>query len=196
MVDLAKIRKKAKGQSSADKRQPTTDNATAKLEAFLATVGQKRPGLVQETIAASQDEVELLTFILGEERYAIEIDDIAEIISAQSFTRIPNVEAGIVGVISVRGAIVTLVDVRSRLKQSPRDPSKDSRIIVVRHGAGLIGFEVDRVLRPEKIERALIDPQPVVHADEESECIRGVIRGPNALTIVLDLSKLVMSSRA
>jgi len=30
-----------------------------------------------------------------------------------------------------------------------------------------------------------------VHADEESECIRGVIRGPNALTIVLDLSKLV-----
>ena len=46
-------------------------------------------------------------------------------------------------------------------------------------------------LRPQKIERALIEPQPVVHADEESECIRGVIRGPNALTIVLDLSKLV-----
>jgi purine-binding chemotaxis protein CheW len=81
--------------------------------------------------------------------------------------------------------------VRARLKQPPRDPSKDSRIIVVRHGAGLIGFEVDRVLRPEKIERAAIDPQPVVHADEESECIRGVIRSPNALTIVLDLSKLV-----
>src|SRR5260370_12533091 len=169
MVDLAKIRKKAKGQHAPDNRQPTTDNATAKLEAFLATVGQKRAELAQEVIAAPQDEVEILTFTLGEERYAIEIDDIAEIISAQAATRIPNVDAGIVGVISVRGSIVTLVDVRSRLKQPPRDPSKDSRIIVVRHGAGLIGFEVDRVLRPQKIERVTIDPQPVVHADEESE---------------------------
>jgi purine-binding chemotaxis protein CheW len=191
MVDLAKIRKKAKQSVEAGASARLVDNATAKLEAFLATVGQKRPGLVQETVAAPQDEVELLTFTLGEERYAIEIDDIAEIISAQTATRIPNVDASIVGVISVRGSIVTLVDVRSRLKQPPRDPSKDSRIIVVRHGAGLIGFEVDRVLRPDKIERATIDPQPVVHADEESECIRGVIRGPNALTIVLDLSKLV-----
>ena len=192
MVDLAKIRKKAKGgQQPPDNRQPTTDNATAKLEQFLATVGQKRPGLVQEIVAAPQDAVELLTFTLGEERYAIEIDDIAEIISAQTATRIPNAEAGIVGVISVRGSIVTLVDVRSRLKQPPAEGSKDSRIIVVRQGNGLIGFEVDRVLRPEKIERVLIERQPVVHADEESECIRGVIRGPNALTIVLDLSKLV-----
>src|SRR6266851_3382474 len=184
MVDLSKIRKKAKGEQGGGK-PPHSEGPEQKLQAFLATVGQKRPGLVQEVIAARQDEVEILTFTLGEERYAIEIDDIAEIISAQTATRIPNVGAGIVGVISVRGSIVTLVDVRSRLKQPPRDPSKDSRIIVVRHGAGLLGFEVDRVLRPQKIERATIDPQPVVHADEESECIRGVIRGPNALTIVL-----------
>ncbi len=190
MVDLAKIRKKAKGEQGGGK-PPHSEGPEQKLQAFLATVGQKRPGLVQENVAAPQDEVELLTFTLAEERYAIEIDDIAEIISAQSATRVPNADAGIVGVISVRGSIVTLVDVRSRLKQPPRDASKDSRIIVVRHGAGLIGFEVDRVLRPQKIERALIEPQPVVHADEESECIRGVIRGSNALTIVLDLSKLV-----
>jgi len=197
MVDLAKIRKKAKqGVEAGAPARQTAAGPEQKLEAFLATVNQKRPGLVQETVAPPQDEVELLTFTLGDERYAIEIDDIAEIISTQTATRIPNVEMGIVGVISVRGSIVTLVDVRSRLKQASRDASKDSRIIVVRHGAGLIGFEVDRVLRPSKIERAAIEPQPVVHADEESECIRGVIRGPNALTIVLDLSKLVMSSRA
>jgi purine-binding chemotaxis protein CheW len=192
MVDLAKIRKKAKAAAQPpDNRQPTTDNAEGKLQAFLATVGQKRAGLVQEAIAAPKDTVELLTFTLGEERYAIEIGDIAEIVAAQDATRVPNTDASVVGVISVRGSIVTLIDVRSRLKQPPRDPSKDSRIIIVRRGTGLIGFEVDRVLRPEKIERSRIDPQPVVHAEEESECIRGVIRGPNALTIVLDLSKLV-----
>ena len=190
MVNLAKIRKKAKGSSDhPTTRQP--DNAQTKLQSFLSTVGQKRAGIVQEVIAPPQDEVELLTFTLGEERYAIEIGDIAEIVGAQTATRIPNADSGIVGVISVRGSIVTLVDVRSRLKQPARAPSKDSRVIVVRKEGGLMGFEVDRVLRPSKIERATIEPQPVVHPDEESECIRGVIRGQNALTIVLDLSKLV-----
>ena len=190
MVNLAKIRKKAKGSSDhPTTRQP--DNAQTKLQSFLSTVGQKRAGIVQEVIAPPQDEVELLTFTLGEERYAIEIGDIAEIVGAQTATRIPNADSGIVGVISVRGSIVTLVDVRSRLRQPARAPSKDSRVIVIRKEGGLIGFEVDRVLRPSKIERATIEPQPVVHPDEESECIRGVIRGQNALTIVLDLSKLV-----
>ena len=195
MVNLAKIRKKAKGgapptSAAAGGVAGAPQTPEAKLGSFLASVGKKRAGIVQEVVAPAQDEVELLTFTLGEERYAIEIGDIAEIVAAQTATRIPNVEAGIVGIISVRGAIVTLVDVRARLKQPPRAPSKDSRVIVVRKGAGLIGFEVDRVLRPAKIERATIEPQPVVHPDEESECIIGVIRGPNALTIVLDLSKL------
>jgi len=190
MVDLAKIRKKAK-KSPPDNRQPTTDNAAAKLEAFLATAGKKREGVVQETIPVATDEIELLTFILGQERYAIDIDGVAEIISTRSATRVPNTDPFIVGIISVRGSIVTLVDVRSKLKQPARGGSKDSRIIVVRHGAGLLGFDVDRVLRPAKIERTAIEPQPVVHPDEESDCIRGVVRGPNALTIVLDLAKLV-----
>ncbi len=149
MVDLAKIRKKAKGEQGGGK-PPHSEGPEQKLQAFLATVGQKRPGLVQEVIAARQDEVEILTFTLGEERYAIEIDDIAEIISAQTATRIPNVGAGIVGVISVRGSIVTLVDVRSRLKQPPRDPSKDSRIIVVRHGAGLSALKSIASCGPRK----------------------------------------------
>jgi len=196
MVNLAKIRKKAKksveaGFSPPDGGLKAAATPQSKLQSFLSTVGRKRAGIVQEVVAPPQDEVELLTFTLGEERYAIEIGDVAEIVSAQTATRIPNADSGIVGVISVRGSIVTLVDVRSRLKQPARAPSKDSRVIVVRKEGGLMGFEVDRVLRPSKIERATIEPQPVVHPDEESECIRGVIRGPNALTIVLDLSKLV-----
>jgi len=174
MVDLAKIRKKAKAKKGvgagalAGPAAGGTPAATpeAKLEAFLATVGQKREGVVQETTPVSQDEIELLTFILGQERYAIHIDSVAEIISTQSATRVPNVDPFIVGIISVRGSIVTLVDVRTKLKQPPRGASKDSRIIVCRHGAGLLGFDVDRVLRPAKIERTAIEPQPVVHPDE------------------------------
>ena len=85
---------------------------------------------------------------------------------------------------------MTLLDIRTRLKQPPAN-GKDPRVIVIRDGASLAGFEVDRVLRPAKIERAAIEPQPVVAAAEESEFIRGVVRNEDALTIVLDLAKLL-----
>ena len=68
------------------------------------------------------------------------------------------------------------------------------RIVVVRHGADFLGFEVDRVLRVIDIDRAAIEPHPVVDAKEEDEAIRGVFRLAGALTILLDLDKLLMSS--
>ena len=204
MVDLAKIRKKAKksvGAGSPAGTRPAegpaaTPEAPAatpekKLADFLAGAGKRRFETAPP-IAASPNEIELLNFILGAERYAIDIDDIAEIINVRPATRVPNAERGIVGIISLRGSIVTLIDVRSKLKQPPRDPSKETRIIVVRDAGGLIGFEVDRVLRPSKIDQASIKPQPVVSPAEASEGIRGVVRGDGALTIVLDLSKVIV----
>jgi len=188
MVDLAKIRKKAR--QKADNRQPTTDNAAAKLAAFLETAGT--PRFPEEApIEKSADEIELLTFTLGAERYAIDIDNVAEISAPRPCTRVPNAHPGTVGILSLRGAIVTLLDLRSRLKQPPASDGKERQVIIVRDGSGLAGFEVDRVLRPAKIARTAIDPQPVVAAGEESDFIRGVVRGEDSLTIVLDLAKLM-----
>ena len=144
-----------------------------------------------EEPAAAKDEIELLTFILGDERYAIDIDTIAEIVSPRPATPVPNAGADIAGVISLRGSIVTVIDIRARLKQPSRTASKESRLIVVRDRGGLLGFEVDRVLRPARIARASIEPQPMIHPAEESHYIRGVTHRENALTIVLDLAKLL-----
>ena len=194
MVDLAKIRKKAKEREQSRKTgssERVVATPDEKLQKFLAQAGTAR--FAEEAIAApAVDEIELLTFILGAERYAIDLDDVVEITEARRPTRVPNAAQNTVGIFSLRGAIITLLDIRSKLKQPPGD-AKDSRVIVVRDGAGCAGFEVDRVLRPAKIERAAIDPQPVVAAAEESEFIRGVVRSEDSLTIVLDLAKLMNS---
>src|SRR5439155_17801171 len=145
MVDLAKIRKKAKRAATSpapDNRQPTTDDAAARLEAFLSTAGQKRAGVVEEPSPAAKDEIELLTFLLGDERYAIDIDAIAEIVSPRPATPVPNAGGDIAGIISLRGSIVTIIDIRARLKQPSRTASKETRLIVVRDRGGLLGFEV------------------------------------------------------
>ncbi|HLJ73793.1 MAG TPA: chemotaxis protein CheW, partial [Thermoanaerobaculia bacterium] len=197
MVDLAKIRKKAKekksgaaGFSPSDGGVKAAATPDERLQKFLAVAGSQR--FPEEAIVeTAADEIELLTFILGSERFAIDIDDVIEISPARPATRVPNAAHGTVGIFSLRGRIVTLLDIRSKLKQSPAKGIKDPRIVVVRDGKGLAGFEVDRVLRPSKASRSSIEPQPVVAPIEESECVRGVIRGDESLTIVLDLAKLM-----
>jgi purine-binding chemotaxis protein CheW len=165
--------------------------ARSKLERF-----KERAGMRRETAAAVDDvmmvkELELLTFALAGEQYAVPIEHIVEIVPARSATRIPNADPTVVGIISLRGAIVTLLDVRRRLRHPPAGSGPDSRIIVVEQEDETVGFEVDRVLRVVKLAEIDIESQPVVHASEEAVAIKGVYRQSNALTILLDLDKLL-----
>ena len=67
----------------------------------------------------------------------------------------------------------------------------DTRIVVIDSGNETVGFTVDRVLRVVKTAQAEVEPHPIVHAGEANEAIRGVFRVAGALTILLDLDKLL-----
>lgn len=213
MVDLVKIRKKAKKESVGQALMPVPAepvppappapeegqarvpdlHQTPKLEKFKEQAGTKREGFVEEAEQlASASQLELLTFVLAGEQYALDIEHIVEIVTPREVTRVPNAEKDIVGIISLRGTIVTVVDARSRLRH-PRGNGDhpDRRIIVVEKNGETLGFEVDRVLRVVKTDPGAIEPHPVVHASEQHEAIRGVFRHADALTILLDFDKLL-----
>jgi purine-binding chemotaxis protein CheW len=176
-----------------DTRQPTPDNSSeTKLARFREEAGRKRDGFIEEEAASNAgDQVELLTFVLAGEQYAVSIDHIVEIVTPRPTTHIPNADRSIVGIMSLRGTIVTVVDVRQKLGHPPRPGSSDTRTIVAERNGETLGFEVDRVLRVLKVGTSAIEPHPVVHASEQSQAIRGVFRHANALTILLDLDKLL-----
>jgi purine-binding chemotaxis protein CheW len=227
MVDLVKIRKKAKKGSAAvpaageeastppaaapaevveelrtggeDAALPAGGDAgvPSKLEKFKREAGKRRE---TETAAAEEistaAQLELLTFVIAREQYAVDIERIVEIVTPRAVTRIPNADASVVGIMSLRGTIVTLVDVRRKLRHPPAaEATADTRIVVVDFHNEMVGFVVDRVLRVVKSAAADIEPHPVVHATELDESIRGVFRVNDALTILLDLDKL-LDSRA
>ena len=167
--------------------------APTKLERFREQAGKRR-----QTEAAKVEEqqpsdvLELLTFHIAGEQYAVDIERIVEIVTPRPLTRIPNAEASIVGIISLRGTIVTLVDVRGKLRHPPAgEPTPDTRIVVIDFHGETVGFVVDRVLRVVKATAADIESHPVVHTTELDEAVRGVFRAGGALTILLDLDKLL-----
>jgi purine-binding chemotaxis protein CheW len=222
MVDLVKIRKKAKkrelgvgGGESEQLPAEATAPATAesriaassptptphtphptptspKLDHFKQIAGKRRDGFIeQEVEITSAEQIELLTFILAGEQYAVSIDHLVEIVTPRSATPVPNADPTIVGIISLRGTMVTVIDVRRKLRHPAAAAGNDTRIIVAERGSEVLGFEVDRVLRVVKVDSAAIEPHPVVHSSELSEAVRGVFRHANALTILLDLDKLL-----
>jgi len=143
--------------------------------------------VVEETA----DQLELLTFSIAGEQYAVDIERIVEIVTPRPATRIPNADPSVVGILSLRGTIVTLVDVRRRLRQRPSPETPDTRIVVIDYRNETVGFVVDRVQRVVKLARSAVEPHPVVHSTELEESICGVFRAGGALTILLDLDKLL-----
>lgn len=237
MVDLAKIRKKAKDKKAAAASvaaqsvsepapaaspapvataaaEPEQDKESSqktrkgvepldeasvggsRLDQFKATAGQVRRFSSQvgsdHARGEAEKSLELLTFVIASERYAIEIEKIVEIILPRLPTRVPNTDPTIVGVISLRGTIVTLLDVRQRLGHPPApvDPNL-SRIIVIEQSGEIAGFLVDRVTRVIKVPESEVETHPVVHHEEQNPSIRGVFQQEGRLTILLDLDALI-----
>jgi purine-binding chemotaxis protein CheW len=175
--------------------QQTPEAALHKLEKFKAEAGQRRD-LRVEQVVETKHQLELLTFLIAGEQYAIDIETIVEIVTPRPITRIPNADPSVVGIISLRGTIGTLVDVRRKLRHRAAEEKNDgARIVVIDRKNETVGFVVDRVLRVVKIAPDEVEPHPVVHTTELEEAIRGVFRVAGALTILLDLEKLLDHSQ-
>ena len=191
MVNIVKARAKAKkGAAPAAPAEVAGKKADAplRLDKYKETAGLKRASTVVAKVA-QPDEIHLLSFAIDGEQYAIDIERVVEIASPRALTRVPNADPFVRGVMSLRGSVVSVVDVRSRLRHVRE--GEGEQVIIVTEGSGLIGFDVDRVLRPLHIGRDSLEPHPVVHSSEERPAIRGVFRHNGALTIFLDLEKLL-----
>jgi purine-binding chemotaxis protein CheW len=166
--------------------------AIERLERFKEQVGRKREGMTAKKEAdRSSNEIELFTFLIAGEQYAVDIDRIVSIVTPRPVTRVPNSDPSVLGIMSLRGTIVTLLDIRRRLSHPARTSVPDSHIVVIEQRGETLGFQVDRVLRVVKMAPSDLEPHPVVHSSEHSEAILGVFHQSGSLTILLDLERLL-----
>lgn len=128
-------------------------------------------------LAVGRDErvSELLGFGLAGETFALPLGSIREILKIAPITEVPRARSHVLGILSVRGRITTVIDLRRRLRMTPSEPTKQSRILLVDSGEEIVGLLVDEVHQVYRLHEDEIELAAVV-AGDLSEYVYGVGR--------------------
>ena len=134
--------------------------------------------------------IQIVTFKLAEEEYALPISEVLEIVRVGEITRVPNSKKHIRGVVNLRGKIVPVVDLRRRLSLGEAAIGKENRIIVVENGPKALGLLVDRVDNIHKISSSEIEEPPEEVAKTHNNSVVGVAKpDEERLVFLLDLEQ-------
>jgi purine-binding chemotaxis protein CheW len=140
---------------------------------------------------------EVLAFIIGSEEYAVDIRRIREIIKPREATEVPRAPSFVLGIISVRGIIIPLIDLRRRLRLDPAlwPPTRDARILIVTRAEESFGLFVDEVRQVVRMRDSEIEPPPAMLGGQDSEFIAGIGRPyRDRLLILLELDAVLTFS--
>jgi len=144
----------------------------------------------QESVQGDSELLQLVTFMVASEEFAIPILSVQEINRMMQITRVPQSPGFIEGVINLRGKIIPVMDLRKRFNVEPSTDTSASRIIVVEVASRVIGFTVDRVNEVLRIKSNIVEPPPSMVSGVDSEYVQGVGKLDDRLLILLNLDRL------
>ncbi len=141
-------------------------------------------------LAASDDLLQLVTFEVGDEEFAVDTLAVREINRMMEITHVPQTPRDVEGVINLRGRIVPVVDLRLRLGLERAERGRDSRIMVVEVADRTVGFIVDKVHEVMRLSNSVVEPAPSMVASVDTQYIDGVGKLEDRLIILLNLLRL------
>ncbi|HHJ3173037.1 TPA: chemotaxis protein CheW [Vibrio parahaemolyticus] len=140
----------------------------------------------------SNDEVlQWVTFQLEEETYGINVMQVREVLRYTDIAPVPGAPDYVLGIINLRGNVVTVIDTRSRFGLMEGEVTDNTRIIVIESERQVIGILVDSVAEVVYLRSSEIDTTPSVGTDESAKFIQGVSNRDGKLLILVDLNKLL-----
>ena len=169
------------------------------------TGGSIAPRETSLPVAVPKQTHEILAFIIADETYALPLSAVREILKVPPITGVPRAPRDVLGIISVRGRITTVRDLRRLLRMPEAEVDKHTRVLLVEDGDEVIGLLVDRVLQVFRLDEDEVELAAVVGGDV-SEHVLGVGRpragrrasGTSSLTAAdaarLDMDILVLLS--
>ncbi len=142
--------------------------------------------------AALHDAVlQWVTFHLDGETYGVNVMQVREVLRHTEIAPVPGAPAYVLGIINLRGNVVTVIDTRHRFGLQPGEMTDNTRIVVIDAEKHVIGILVDSVAEVVYLKSSEIETAPNVGNEESAKFIHGVCHKNDELLILIELDKLL-----
>ena len=173
-----------------EKEPKSSDNAQ-----LQAREDQKKILSVKKNIEAEKEEeiIEILTFSLLKEEFAFRVSQLAEILRSQWITRVPNVPDYVLGITSLRGKIIPVIDLKLRLSliSGPSDIIRKGKILIINGAKGPVGTAVDKVIGVVRVAKSDLLPPPSHLSEKELKFIDGIAVVDKRFVSVINMEEAI-----
>jgi len=177
----------------AEYHQPAVQAPVSQPQASPSAEQKPAEPEEEEKVKEVIELVQLVTFLMAGETYALEIQQVEAIINLVSITRVPKAPPHIDGVINLRGEIVPVINTRRRLRLSEVERRPSNQIIILSFEEEKVkaGFLVDSVQEVIRLPESAIEPPSRVSEGVDVEYLRGVGKIDNKIIILLNAHRIV-----
>ncbi|HED08223.1 MAG TPA: chemotaxis protein CheW [Ignavibacteria bacterium] len=149
---------------------------------------------LNENNEESSELLQLVSFMIDREEFGVNILCVQEINRLMQITKVPNVPDFVEGVINLRGRVIPVIDLRTKLKIQKKDRDNNTRIIVVEIEEKTIGFIVDSVKEVLRIPTSITEAPPEMVTGIDSDYIMAVAKLDDRLITLLNLEKILSNT--
>ncbi len=147
----------------------------------MASVVQKAP----------QTLTQWVTFKLDGETYGVNVMEVQEVLRVTDIAPVPGAPSYVLGIINLRGNVVSVIDTRRRFGLPATENSDATRIVIIESGGQTVGIRVDAVAEVLDVDSSEIETSPDVGNEEASRYISGMVSRGEELVILIDVNKII-----
>jgi len=148
--------------------------------------------MATNTVTNSDDTMlQWVTFRLDNETYGINVMQVQEVLRYTEIAPVPGAPPYVLGIINLRGNVVTVIDTRHRFGLTSAETTDNTRIVIIEADQHVVGILVDAVAEVVYLRQSEIETAPNVGNDESAKFIQGVCNKNDELLILVDLDKLL-----
>lgn len=144
-----------------------------------------------QTRSSDDPVIQWVTFRLAGETYGINVMQVQEVLRYTEIAPVPGASNHVLGIINLRGNVVTVIDTRVRFGLPRGEINDNTRIVVIEANTHVIGILVDSVAEVVYLRQSEIDSSPNVGNEESSRYIQGVCHKDGELLILIELDKML-----
>lgn len=157
--------------------------------AFEGVMGMNMSASAQK---GSDDPIlQWVTFKLDNETYGINVMRVQEVLRYTEIAPVPGAPSYVLGIINLRGNVVTVIDTRQRFGLDTAEVTDNTRVVIIEADKQVVGILVDSVAEVVYLRQSEVETAPNVGNEESAKFIQGVCNKNNELLILVELDKMM-----